>query len=539
VDVNATNLDARAAEAEGQILQLDSEIQDLQKQLSQLRQKKRRLEAFTSYCTNLRASIAQLPAEVMLDIFACILPQTGIYIGCRAPPPSKELTIFQLGAVCFSWRNLLLSQPLLWSKIVLSLLHHESSVHPRIVDNAYTNALMRLNLCYRRSGETPMLLSLHSNGDPPVGSKRGLRALLQRLAFGARRWERIEARGVLFNLSQWMGHVGYPNLQVLYLTHDKFGRTHDLGMALQTLSSKAPKLWSLVLDLDANHWARDFTADTTTFDLSLIPSRITELRISVRNATSTAHAVHLYDLVNLHTNLSKLTIHAPTTSWLGVPQILRHMPALAPIHLPSLTSLSLRWGYLGSAISAYFKFIPPNLQDLTLHFHGSVDREELLNWTRHFSINLRTAKLIWERGETISSAICPLIETCSALSDLTLFGPGATQVFTFLSQKLSPGQFAYVPHLKVLSVHLRKGASESFLEMVAQRLSKDVPSDSRLTLAKIQATEMFIRQVEGDLLSLVQTSNYAFRVEYEFDRDGWLSLGLDGEQFQKKISWTS
>ncbi|KAF5346523.1 hypothetical protein D9756_010018 [Leucocoprinus leucothites] len=524
VDPGSSDLAEIISEAEEQMAELDSEILVLQEDLSQLQRKKTRLRTFTSYCSNLKAPIACLPAETLLEVFSQFLPESGVYIGCRAPLSTRGPTIFQLSAICFSWRNLLLSQPLFWSKVMLSLPHSETSVPTRTLDIVYANALTRLNLCYRRAGDMLMSLTLEAHGDPP--GSNSLNALLRKLAFGPQRWERMEIHDTLFNVSHWMGHVGYSNLRVLSIRSGD-GDDPALNRALQTLGSRAPQLSSLSLEVDAKNWGVD--PETRIFDLSLIPTQITKLNVTISRLSSSAHAAVLYDMIRQHPGLSKLQIRVLGSSWQVIPPTSqRDRTNLPSFSLSSLTSLDLSWGPTGNVTEVLFKFIPQNLRTLTLHISKVAGRDvsqELLDWARHFALSLRSANLVWRTGST--KTVLPLIDAWTGITNLELQGPGVARALEFLSTKLSSSQFAHAPKLKTLAVHLREDAKEAFLAMMSQRLSKNITEDSRLALVTIEATEGFIRGIRHPLLALIQTSGYICRVQYEIDRSPWLKLGLD------------
>ncbi|KAJ3576815.1 hypothetical protein NP233_g163 [Leucocoprinus birnbaumii] len=526
VNAGSSDLATTIADAEEQMNELDSEISTLQKKLLKLQRKKTRLRAFMAYCSNINAPIACLPPETLLEIFAQLQPESGIYLGCRSLPRTRGPSVFQLSAVCFSWRNLLLSQPLLWSKVMLSLPHSESSVPIRTLDTTYNNALTRLNICYRRASDMLMSLVLESHGDPPGSGS--LNALLRRLAFGPQRWGRVSIVDASLSVSHWMGHVGYSKLHALSICCGD-GDDAALNRALLTLGFKAPQLASLSLEINAKNWAND-APGVTTLDLSLIPSQLTELNITVTQLSSGPRGAVLYNLVGQLSHISILKIHILGTAWQTTPPSTRqrNVFGLSSITLPTLTSLDLSWGPIGHVTSILFKFIPPNLRDLTLHISrvaGMDVFKELYEWSKHFSSSLESANLIWRGGS--GGNILPLIDLWTELTHLELQGPGIKRVFELLTAKVSLTQFAHSRKLRTLDVHLREDGRKAFLTMMAARLSGDLPEEARLATVTIEATDPFIQSIRGPLLQLIRASGYSCCVQYKIDRAPWLRLGLD------------
>jgi hypothetical protein len=332
----------------------------------------------------------------------------------------------------------------------------------------------------------------------------------------------------LLDVSRWMGHVGFPNLRVLEITH--YGLHEALIRALGTLGSKAPQPRTLSLAVDAVDWVND-TSESTAFDLlSLVPTQATELNITVLRLSSGTHAA-LYDMIKQRSELSKLQVHVRGTYW--YPRSLLHTDAtkFLPFLLPTLTTLDLSWTPVGEITSVLFKLIPPNLQHLTLHMTSvegldSDVSEGLLGWAKHFATSLKSATFISTTAS--SSIVLPLIDTWTGLTKLDFQGLGTSRIFRYLSEKLpASGEFAHAPNLKELAVDLGDNAREAFLSMMSQRVAGDTPKGSRLALVTIEATAQLIELIRDELLSLVQVSNYTTRIQYGTQYQPWFSLGYD------------
>lgn len=528
------DLDTLVAKVQGQEAEIESEILVLQKKIQSLQQKKRQSQAFTSHCTNLKAPISRLPAESLVEIFSLVLPETGVNIGWRKSPPEDKPDIFQLGLVCYSWRKFLLSQPLFWSRVALSLPHPEASISTRAINSMYMMMLTRLNLCYRRSGYTLMSLIMNTAGSPPPGHERDLKVLFGRIAFGARRWWKIQVIGRLFEMPYQLGEVGYPNLRFLNLS-DTSGdflvvNRNLVNQNLQIFGQKAPNLTSVHLGLFRRH-GQEFNTFYETSFLPVISPQITDYAITICGAFWLSDVAHLQGLSFLFSNLSTLKIHVLASSWRPIPTFT--LPQ-EDILLPNLTSLDIRWGATAELFSdVFFRFILPGLRHLRLEVNGLQDTSrDLREWIKPFSASLRSADLRWDFWQSSLLIVSPLLQGLLGLSELGLRGPGLGRLFAILEARGPTSRFEHVPSLASLALHLRPDTKAQFLELISAR-TLDVYNDntsttSQLKHVKIHATQQLILDTQPVLSSLVERTNYIFSVEYEVDHEPWLHLGLDG-----------
>ena len=421
---------------------------------------------------NARLSINKIPVELLCEIFLKFLDDDREYPDCT--PVVGPLVSFRtradptiLGQVCSWWRNVALSTPALWAKIVI--------LEPR------TSGFYRTQLWLRRAGTHPLDLSIRDmrrNGSFDAKPLRETLSLfISRLEF----WRRIDFSLPIVTLDllasikiKSNAHLNLQSASIRISLSSRIERSRSPIDAMWRVLHSSPMLhevnwWDSYRGELPGHapWGQltkmslqfEFTVKTLLDVLALCPQleEVDIFRLSISQSSKQYNKQEPLILENLHS----LTLEAEVDTG----------PLFRSLILPSLRSLNLRH----------------DLSDEIVRDLGAFHR-----CLANSNCSLKVFSLSdWTLGE---SDLVTYLST-PFLRNILFFkvqGPLSDQAVGFFTRLDTHGQPEVMPYLEEMNLTVRTTRDGLLSRMVSSRWSADANRLQHKSLKK-----MILHQPEG------------------------------------------
>ncbi|KAH6886640.1 hypothetical protein BKA70DRAFT_1334709 [Coprinopsis sp. MPI-PUGE-AT-0042] len=358
------------------------------------------------------ATLADVPAEILLEVFATSLPQ-------RLDKKGREE--FQtIRSICSRWRSISLSSPVLWSSV---------SVLCRIDDPLYDGGyLTLLNGWFSRAGPSiPLELEYVDLGCTanlmPAKAKAAMSALIQNHQHQWRCLSLCVDSACMLDITIGLPSSNWTNMQALTLWTFDFVGPHSEKASKSLVSlENIPSLRRLLVHDHAEHeYVRRYG-----------PISLAELQINLDDVFSIHHA----HLISSYPNLTVLTLVIPPDHELSLPPGYK-------IALPSISSDIL---------------LPPHLIHLKIQLHSYSSETEdkfLFEFLGRCTSSLNSITLENRPKGGFIARVLPTLLRRPGLTNLTLdLWPSALDT----DSSAEDMEESWCPNLRNLTVSIASGA---------------------------------------------------------------------------------
>jgi len=256
--------------SEKDLADYDTEISQLEYQLSVLKTRREQLKRHLSSYHSLLSPVRHLPTELLSYIFD-ICCERNRFVLWDDPKRYGPPTSFLLSAVCSSWRQVALATPTIWANLDLSFPNaSDHRMNPKIDDPEMQEMqplAPAIELCVERSRQAPLNLWLRGGSLDDLLDKYGIMANLLR---HSSRWEFVH-----FDLVPYEASMLTEFWTDIDLSGIRFLRVNDMDLLEIVPSLRHAPLKDLVLEQVTKLSRRSPLLD------SVLPwTRITQLHLT-------------------------------------------------------------------------------------------------------------------------------------------------------------------------------------------------------------------------------------------------------------------
>lgn len=439
--------------------QLKDEISRIETVLRELHRKHDELKAHADHHREFIAPIAQLPSEILSEIFLLCTDRWMHHSPLVFGPLHERIyhldkSPLLISSICRKWNNLAFNTPKLWASFSLFILPNHCEIDLQ---------LMRLWLT--RSAQCPLSISLEYFNIFPLGP---VKPLIEALVSCSDRWQNIRlsvSPPLIRYLSPARNHM--PQLQWLFITNNDNVAITDTGMNTFEI---APQLRHLKLTC------------TVSIDEFTIPwSQLRTCDLGER------HTAQYY------LNVLSLTPNIESCEMIEVRGLYSHVPHAGSIQLTKLHTLTITMSS-GEPGSLLHRLRLPALRELSMSTKETDwPAAQFMSFLSHFSLSklslTTTGRSRHRLHGPIPDDMVQILQACPDLTELYLGDISACCLSdTFLARftrQTSSDSPELVPALQKIYLDYHPSVTDYDFELDVMAFANAVRSRDGLTRATI------------------------------------------------------